>query len=447
MRSTQSLTRWAWIVFWIAHALAAGVWWWLMPGGFPLTHPRFFANSLLPLIFIAAMVAALWGALKPVPILMRALLPIVPVAWVSATIATCLLFPVSGVRLLPFAGILSLIFARGAWAMAKTLRAIEKTSPKQRLWIPATLFALVLGIAMPWAQRAGPPQTRPVDAVIPPLSPSAEPMPAPVKLSARTNVYAFGNVVLAQGHVRLHIDPLLTFYSTSPDRCWTVFAKQDGPTSRPVIAWQREKDGALFQYGGTFPSALSVREESDSVQIESFTKLDQDVYSHLNAFSEISIKGQASLALEFSPCPDARIEVLPSDYPTGRPARSAYLDANGIFHVVEASSGEKGPFHELAAGALPPKTPLAITLFDGNRAFARLLFEDWAAQSSFELSPTAGWGLPANAIEFNRDGETPTSPCTIFLTLAATSVGRGWDSVGHARGTYRNRLRVEFLGE
>jgi len=446
MRAAQ-ITRWAWIVFWIAHALAAGVWWWLMPGGFPLTHPRFYANSLLPIVSIFAMVAALWGALKPMPALMRALLPLVPVAWVSATVATCLFFPVSGVRVLPFAAVLSLIFARGGWAMAKAMRAAEDPSSKKRHWLPATMFALVLGVALPWAQRAAPAQTRPVDAAIPPCTPDAEPPPVPVKLSARTKVYAFGNVDLAQGRVRLHIDPMLTFYSTSPDRCWTVFAKQDGPTSRPVLSWQREKDGARFQYGGIFPGALSVREENDSVQIESFTKLDQDVYSHLNAFSEISIKGHASLALEFSPCPGARIDVLPSDYPTGRPARSAYLDASGVFHVVEASSGEKGPFHELAAGVLPPNTSLTLTLFDANRAVARLVFEDWASQSSFELSPTAGWGLPANAIEFNRDGETPASPCTIFMTLAATSVGRGWDSVGHARGTYRNRVRIEFLQE
>jgi hypothetical protein len=32
-----------------------------------------------------------------------------------------------------------------------------------------------------------------------------------------------------------------------------------------------------------------------------------------------------------------------------------------------------------------------------------------------------------------------------FVTLAGTSVGRGWDSVGHAPGTYRNRMKIEWV--
>ena len=31
----------------------------------------------------------------------------------------------------------------------------------------------------------------------------------------------------------------------------------------------------------------------------------------------------------------------------------------------------------------------------------------------------------------------------VWLTLAGTSVGRGFDSVGHKAGTYRNRVRIE----
>ena len=46
----------------------------------------------------------------------------------------------------------------------------------------------------------------------------------------------------------------------------------------------------------------------------------------------------------FSPSPDEIIDVLQADYPFGRPARFAFLDDAGQFHVCEASSGEKGPF-------------------------------------------------------------------------------------------------------
>jgi hypothetical protein len=117
----------------------------------------------------------------------------------------------------------------------------------------------------------------------------------------------------------------------------------------------------------------------------------------------------------------------------------AYLDAEGRFHVVEAKSGEKGPFRELAAGALKRSEPLAITLHDGGDPVCRVVLGDWARQAGTALSPTAGWRLPVNAIEFRLT----EGAAEIYITLAATSVGRGWDSVGHTAGVYRNRMRIE----
>ena len=68
-------------------------------------------------------------------------------------------------------------------------------------------------------------------------------------------------------------------------------------------------------------------------------------------------------------------------------------------------------------------------------AIARLTFEDYAAQADTTLSPTAGWGVPVNALEFGLAADAPSSPASIFVTLAATSVGRGWDCVGHRAGS------------
>ena len=73
----------------------------------------------------------------------------------------------------------------------------------------------------------------------------------------------------------------------------------------------------------------------------------------------------------------------------------------------------------------------------------RIVLADWSAQADTTLSPTAGWGVPVNAIEFSLSADAPSSPASIFVTLAATSVGRGWDCVGHRPGTYRNRIRLE----
>src|SRR3954463_11588087 len=114
------------------------------------------------------------------------------------------------------------------------------------------------------------------------------------------------------------------------------------------------------------------------------------------------------------------MEVLRLDYPFGRPARFAYVDEARRFRVVEASSGEKGPFHILAEGRLERSDPLEITLCDEGRAIGRLTLLDWSAQASTQLSPTAGWGFPENPIEFTLSGDEPPSPASLFITLAAT---------------------------
>jgi hypothetical protein len=110
--------------------------------------------------------------------------------------------------------------------------------------------------------------------------------------------------------------------------------------------------------------------------------------------------------------------------------------------VVQATSGEKGPFHPLASGRLDRGEPLTITILDRDQPVASLTLLDWSSQASTELSPTAGWGLPQNAIEFSLSDPDPASPATLFITLASTSVGRGFDSVGHTPGTYRNRIWI-----
>jgi hypothetical protein len=133
------------------------------------------------------------------------------------------------------------------------------------------------------------------------------------------------------------------------------------------------------------------------------------------------------------------------DYPVGDPARFAYLDDAGRFHVVEASSGEKGPFRELAQGPLSRGEPLALTLLDGDEPIMRITLLDFSAQASTAVSPTAGWHVPVNAIEFSRDSTDPRSAASFFVTLAGSSVGRGFDSVGHGAGGYRNRMRVAFI--
>lgn len=137
------------------------------------------------------------------------------------------------------------------------------------------------------------------------------------------------------------------------------------------------------------------------------------------------------------------IAVTHADYPAGAPARFAYVDALRHFHVVQATDAEKGPFTSLAEGRLDVGGRLAIDLVElseGERTLARLEFLDFAAQLSTALSPAAGYGVSENAIEFGLAAADPSSRAQILLTLAGSGIGRGWDSVCHRAGVYRNRI-------
>lgn len=168
------------------------------------------------------------------------------------------------------------------------------------------------------------------------------------------------------------------------------------------------------------------------------------MYSSRSAV-RIVANGHSQLSIAFSPCPDIHVDFAAADYPVGRPMRSAYIDAERVFHVVEARSGEKGPFQELARGAFARGTPLQMMLYERGHVVCEIDLSDWADQSSTSLSPTSRWGLPVNSIEFSLLGDGPQSAAAIWLTLAGTSLGRGWDSVGHRAGIYRNRMRIHAL--
>lgn len=215
----------------------------------------------------------------------------------------------------------------------------------------------------------------------------------------------------------------------------------------PALVGVERTDGELRGHdedGGT--RRVDARSARTAI-VEARTELEAPVYSHLNAFTRLSILGHRRLGLRFSPCPEVVVEVVHSDYPFGAPARLAYLDAGGTFRVVQASDAEKGPFVTLGEGPLARGDPLGVVLVDmddSSRELATIVFRDWSLQLSTELSPTAGWGLPQNALEFGRASSDPASAAYVDLTLAGTSVGRGWDSVGHRAGVYRNRIGIRL---
>jgi hypothetical protein len=407
----------------LLHAAGAAAAWWLLPQGFPADHPRFWANTAVPLSLVALSLLALL-----VPRVGRAMTAGLPALWVGMACAWMGASPRTGALPALLLGLVGLLLG---------LRARRLLSPGSagELWLSVALL-LGAGATCALAQRAPDPSTRPLGA----------PEPLALREAPELRVHeGTGRVGLEVGALRLDLEPLLTFRSRSPDRGWVLFAPEatrDGP-GRQLLGQQ----GATLTYRDDGLSTLSVGRDAQGVAtIEAVTQLDAPVWSHLNTFLVLWVSGHQQLSLVFSPCPEVPVEVQPSDYPAGRPVRAAWLGEDGVFRVVEARSGEKGPFRELARGPLARHEPLGITLLDAGVPVATVTLQDWAAQASTALSPTAGWGLPDNALEFLRADADPSSPAVLFVTLASTSVGRGFDSVGHAAGTYRNRVRIEAPG-
>jgi len=258
----------------------------------------------------------------------------------------------------------------------------------------------------------------------------------------------YGEVGLDLGEMFLSIHPLLTFDDYSPDRFWTIFspaAERLGST-RAFLGLSREEGIVSLNYQDSGYSRMQVgRNKTDeSIQIETFSNLPRPIYSHLNSFCEIHISSPGDLALSFSPSPRI-VEMKEFEYPVGKSLRLAYLDDVNEFHVVEANSGEKGPFEEIVNGPVNEDEPLEIIIYSDKKPKCRITLYDWMSQASRQLSPSAGWGLPENAIEFSCFYGNRSNEGVIFITLAATSTGRGWDSVGHAAGTYRNRMKIEEI--
>lgn len=445
-----------------------------MPGGFPPTHARFWTNQVFPWVVFAVCLTSLWAERRGQPLIRAAASVTIPALWLAATVAAVALF-LQSARLFAVPACVCLILIISLFRLAFRREPI----PIRKCAV-AVIPAVLCGIAIVFAQRADVPDTLPLNLPVPEAEPNVDLRVAtiPVRLSDRVDVVPGAGQVRVRHSVpsgesaaavnaaanpsaesatasarvyRIEVDPLLSFESRSPDRFWTIFAptryRQSPP--RRMTALRREERSVTAQYRDDTELMLQVDASpaGDTTTIEAGARLDRPIYSHLNSFVALTISGCRQPAVSFSPCPALRVGVEPSDYPVGRPTRLAYVDAGDVFHVVSAKSGEKGPFSEFAQGRLLHAESLTVTIFDGTTAIFRVSIDDWSSQAGHSLSPTAGWGLPVNAIEFSQIGESGSGAgaISIWFTLAGTSVGRGWDSVGHAAGTYRNRMRIETV--
>jgi hypothetical protein len=421
----------------------AAIWLYAMSGGFPILHERFWANRVWPSAILAAAMLGIFAIWKDLPSLHHTVAASLVACWAAG----------AGVALSCFRDS-ALVFglplvAAIAFVVGVYLVAFRRRRP-QAYAVPALLCGVFLGGSMAWFQRAEDPATRPLNVALPQPAGLTETKGNRGLLTLNGNCSVLspsGDVNVQIDSLRIMVQPLLTFESTSPDRCWTIFAPPVFRSGPPLDLYHTllKDDAVWLAYGGDREHILHVRAAREDCHITSYAQVDWPVFSHLNSYCEITVSGHRRLSLAFSPCPADSIEARVADYPIGRPARAAFMTSHGQFRVVEGTSGDKGPYRTLAQGMLKRGDPLTVILYDDGKPVANIRFDDWSAQVATDLSPTAGWGLPANSIEFQRTGDDPRAPVMIWISLAATSLGRGWDSVGHAAGTYRNRIVISQL--
>jgi hypothetical protein len=422
------------------HLAAAAFWWWFSPKGFPFASSQFWTNSVLP---IAAMVLATIGLIamhKGRRLVAAATVLCFATTWATVAIALRVVFPLS----LAGVWLLFLIVACAGGAMFVLLVRGERTMFPT--WTACAATGVAAGLFVVRWQIPESPSTIPWNA----KSASATDVPnrdlsQPISRVTDNIDFHPGAVLFTfkRGGVRINCSPLIEFDLISTDHCWSLLADRRSTPARHFVQ-QTVTQNALTYHYSDGSTVLVPKLPAATLELSAYTSIKTATYSHLNSFCYLEIGGHKSLALSFSPCSAAIVEVLPTDYPFGRPARFAYLNTADRFHVCEATSGEKGPFHILTSGPLKRDEPLTIGIHDNQRRIASITLDDWSAQASTALSPSAGWGVPVNAIEFQRLGDSPTDRVGVWITLAATSVGRGFETVGHRPGTYRNKITVQL---
>ena len=420
-----------WLTLLAIHTGAAAVWWWLMPGGFPSSSGAFFVDQLAPPILVAALLAALLARGRLSQAILPPVLAAIPLFWMAFGISSRIVFPESFSSLwnLPFLGGAALA---GLWA--------RQFRHRLRPWWALALAAAIVGWEFPISQHAPEPSTRPTGVAFG-AAPSGSSDHKLIRLSRDAQLRpADGRVVVRRGKLVLNVEPMLSFADRSPDGCWTALAhpEKNVATVRTLVA--RIHDGArstLF-YKDEDASVLDVSEQGGAIALDSRSRISRPIFSHDNSFAELTVQGHHQLSVAFSPVPDKHIEAAPAT----APARFAYLDASGIFHLAKADQQKRGPYTELGAGRLGKGEPLVLTLFDDDKPVFRVSLDDFAAQASTDLSPTAGSGIPMNVISLVRGGDAESAPVLITFSLAATTVGRGTQTVGYAAGVYRDRITV-----
>ena len=410
------------------------------PHGFLVSHPLFWCNTVIPLIIFIFCMISIYAIQKCKTHLFLIIVSSFLVGGFTSLFAAQYLFPET---IRPRISLPALIY------LFLLTSSLGKNLLNKSIWImcaPLNLAMIIISFTVIYSQAGRDAQTTPLNSALPtmhklkPIKQTIHQLEPHITANLKTTEF-----ILKHRQATLSIEPLLKFISTSPDRCWTVLA----PTKQSIqLSTQTYINDSfpqilrtLYNQSDKTKHILDCHSIQNNLVINAFSLIENDIYSHLNSFCDFTFTSPGKLFISFSPCPKQKIEITQSDYPIGRPARFAYLNEQGLFKVVEATSAEKGPFKTLAEAPIPVDQPFTFSLYADDNLLFIIEMNDCLQQASTQLSPCAGWGIPENAIEFSLAYQQ----AYIYTTLSGTSIGRGFQSVGHRSGTYRNQLKIVLV--
>lgn len=393
----------------VLQAIAVSAAMWRAPWTFPLSSALWWQSTGFVLAAWGLVAIATWAASRARAEVLTAAMLVPTGLLLAVGISGRLLFTATSGR---FWGGIAGLGLLWALALSRTIRGFEGWN--RGFVLLGVLAGAPWGVAWSIARIPAPAGTHPAGGR---LAPAGE-----------EGVVTSGTLRVPCRGATLVVRPVLTFKDSSADGFWP------GLVASPYAV-----DPALE--GDQRSASVRVVEDGGVTSIDVVRNLRGPVHSHLNSYTDLVIEGARQPGVQF-PAAAGTFELLPFDYPKGRPARFAYLSAQEQLVVAQAADAEKGPFRTLSSGALKRGAPLDVVITDGALPLCRVSFLDFTAQADVTSSPTAGDGVPTNVVQFGVPMFPVEGKPWLHLSLAESGIGAGRDAVTHAAGVYRNRVVI-----
>jgi hypothetical protein len=253
-----------WLTLLALHAGAAGIWWWLSPGGFPSGSTELWVGQVAPWAVIVVLVAALVARGRLSEKVLPPILAALPLFWMSFGLSAKLQLDES------FRALWNLPFLGGFVVGFLWVRQFRAYRPR---WVVAlvALPVVAAGWALPGTLRAPDPATTPRGEPLGEVPGGASDHKV-LKLSRDAQLRpAEARVVVRRGALVLNVQPLLTFADRSPDRCLVALAPAElsRPTARTLLAkvadgggWRlfyRDEDLSLLEVAARGRNRVTIR--------------------------------------------------------------------------------------------------------------------------------------------------------------------------------------------